>query len=39
MFSEAEVMMTLAVADAIVQRRAVTWLFYSDGSPVEVPHA
>ncbi len=27
-------MMSLAVAEAIVEGRAVTWLTYSDGTPV-----
>lgn len=32
--SEREMVMSLAVAEAIVQRRKVSWIRYSDGQPV-----
>jgi len=32
--SEQYVQMALAVAESIVQRREVSWIFYSDGSLV-----
>lgn len=32
--SQVEMMMSLAVAEAIVERRMVAWLRYSDGKPV-----
>lgn len=34
MITEAEVQMTLAVAEAIVQRREVSWIRYSTGELV-----
>ena len=32
--SEQHIEMAMAVAEAIVRRRDVSWIFFSDGSPV-----